>query len=136
MNAFLKARASVRPDKTAEEFLIGLFHKKLSDLWIRLTGIHREKRAGDLTEAELAALCSMIKEFRVTVTGTNSYDQAQVCCGGIDTSEVDQETLESLYIPGLYFAGEILDVDGICGGYNLQWAWASGRIAGEHAALD
>lgn len=136
MHAFLKARASVRPDKTAEEFLIGLFHKKLSDLWIRLTGIHREKRAGDLTEAELAALCSMIKEFRVTVTGTNSYDQAQVCCGGIDTSEVDPETLESLYIPGLYFAGEILDVDGMCGGYNLQWAWASGRTAGEHAARD
>ena len=136
MLAFLKARAAARPDKTGEEFLIGLFHKKLSDLWIRLSGIRRDSRAGDLSDTELVSLCSQIKNFRVTVTGTNSFDQAQVCCGGIDTSEVNPETLESLYIPGLYFAGEILDVDGMCGGYNLQWAWASGRIAGECAAVE
>ena len=68
------------------------------------------------------------------MTDTKSFEQAQVCRGGVDTKEVHAETLESLYVPGLYFAGEILDVDGICGGYNLQWAWSSGYVAGEEAS--
>ena len=134
MKAFLRARAASRPGKSAEEFLIGLFHKKLSDLWIRLSGIPRTKCAGEFTEDETARLCGLIKRFRVTVTETNPFEQAQVCCGGIDTSEVDPETLESRCVPGLYFAGEILDVDGMCGGYNLQWAWSSGFIAGRSAS--
>ena len=134
MQAFLKARASARPGKSAEEFLIGLFHKKLSDLWVRLSGITRTKCAGKFTEEEIHKLCCLIKCFRVTVSGTNSFDQAQVCRGGIDTTEVDPETLESRLVPGLYFAGEILDVDGMCGGYNLQWAWSSGYVAGRNAA--
>ena len=92
------------------------------------------KRAGELTEDEIRTLCTLIKQFRITITGTNSFDQAQVCCGGVDTSEVNPKTLESRYVPGLYFAGEILDVDGMCGGYNLQWAWSSGRIAAESAS--
>lgn len=133
--SFFKARAALRPDKTAEEFLIGMFHRKLSDLWVRISGIPRGKRAGELTEDEIRALCTLIKQFRITVTGTNSFDHAQVCCGGVDTSEVNPKTLESRYVPGLYFAGEILDVDGMCGGYNLQWAWSSGRIAAESASV-
>ena len=125
-NAFLRARAKTRPDKSAEMFLIGLFHKKLCDLWIRLSEIPRQRKAGELTEDEIARLTSLIKEFRVRVRETNPYDKAQVCCGGVDTREVNPETLESVYVPGVYFAGEILDVDGMCGGYNLTFAWASG----------
>ena len=68
------------------------------------------------------------------MTGTNSFEQAQVCCGGVDVRQVCPETMESRLAPGLFFAGEILDVDGICGGYNLQWAWSSGRLAGICAA--
>ncbi len=132
--AFLSARAKTRPDKPLEMFLIGLFHKKLSDLWVRLSGIARGKHAGDLTEKEIEKLTGLIKEFRVRITGTNSFDQAQVCRGGVDTSEADPDTLESRYIPGVYFAGELLDVDGMCGGYNLQWAWSSGYTAGRCAA--
>ena len=79
-------------------------------------------------------LISLIKKFTVSVTGTNSFDQAQVCCGGVDTAEVDPSTMGSRYVPGLYFAGELLDVDGMCGGYNLTFAWASGYIAGRSAA--
>ena len=135
MTAFLRARAKTRPEKTAGMFLIGLFHRKLSDLWIKLAGISREKRAGDLTDEEIIRLVRQIKSMKVTVSGTNSFEQAQVCCGGVDTAEVDPDTLESLYIPGLYFAGEILDVDGMCGGYNLTFAWASGYIAGKSAAV-
>lgn len=133
-NAFLRARAKTRPDKSAEMFLIGLFHKKLCDLWIRLSEIPRQRKAGELTENEIARLTSLIKEFRVRVRETNPYDKAQVCCGGVDTREVDPETLESVYVPGVYFAGEILDVDGMCGGYNLTFAWASGYVAGKAAS--
>lgn len=131
MTAFLEARSRMRPDKPACMFLIGLFHKKLSDLWIKLAGIPRDKKAGDLSREEIALLTEQIKRFCVDVTGTNSFEQAQVCSGGVDTKEVDPETMESLYVPGLYFAGEILDVDGMCGGYNLTFAWASGYIAGK-----
>ena len=133
-NAFLRARAKTRPDKSAEMFLIGLFHKKLCDLWIRLSEIPRQRKAGELTEDEIARLTGLIKEFRVRVRETNPYDKAQVCCGGVDTREVDPETLESVYVPGVYFAGEILDVDGMCGGYNLTFAWASGYVAGKAAS--
>ena len=132
--AFLSARAKTRTEKSADMFLIGLFHKKLSDLWIKLARIPRERKAGTLTEEEISRLVQLIKRFEVPVKATNSYEQAQVCCGGIDTAEVDPETLESRYVSGLYFAGEILDVDGMCGGYNLQWAWASGHVAGKAAA--
>ena len=133
-NAFLRARAKTRPDKSAEMFLIGLFHKKLCDLWIRLSEIPRQRKAGELTEDEIARLTGLIKEFRVRVRETNPYDKAQVCCGGVDTREVNPETLESVYVPGVYFAGEILDVDGMCGGYNLTFAWASGYVAGKAAS--
>ena len=124
----------MRPDKTLEQFFTGLFHKKLSDLWIRLSGIPRTKTVEKLTEDEIETLVRLVKQFRVTVLRTNSFEQAQVCCGGVDTAEVNPDTLESLLVPGLYFAGEILDVDGMCGGYNLQWAWSSGHRAGEEAA--
>ena len=134
INAFLRARAKTRPDKSAEMFLIGLFHKKLCDLWIRLSEIPRQRKAGELTEDEIARLTGLIKEFRVRVRETNPYDKAQVCCGGVDTREVNPETLESVYVPGVYFAGEILDVDGMCGGYNLTFAWASGYVAGKAAS--
>ena len=132
--AFLSARAKMRPEKPADMFLIGLFHKKLSDLWIKLSRIPRDQKAGTFTEDEIIRLVRLVKHFEVPVKATNSYEQAQVCCGGIDTAEVDSGTLESRCVPGLYFAGEILDVDGMCGGYNLQWAWASGYTAGKEAA--
>lgn len=135
MEAFLRARAKTRPEKEARMFLIGLFHKKLCELWIRLSGIPGQKRAGELTDDEILRFAGMIKNFHVRISGTNSYDKAQVCCGGVDTGEVDPDTLESAYVPGLHFAGEILDVDGMCGGYNLSFAWASGYAAGRAAAL-
>ena len=76
----------------------------------------------------------MIKEFKSPVIKTNSYEQAQICCGGVDTTQINPETMESRLVPGLYFVGELVDVDAICGGYNLTWAWASGYVAGQSAA--
>ena len=69
------------------------------------------------------------KHFKVTVKDTNSFDGAQVCAGGVPLSEITTD-MESRIHPGLFFAGELLDVDGKCGGYNLQWAWSSGAMAG------
>lgn len=134
LNEFLAARAAGRPDKTMEMFFAGLFHKKLSQVLMKVSGIPASKRAGDLTRKEMEKLVLAIKEFRTEVTQTNSFEQAQICAGGIDTEEVNDETMESYQVKGLYFAGEILDVDGICGGYNLQWAWSSGYLAGKGAA--
>ena len=83
-------------------------------------------KAGD--PAEMAKACSL------SVSAVRPFETAQVCTGGVRTSEVDPSTMESRLAPGLYFAGELLDIDGPCGGYNLQWAWSSGACAGHHAA--
>ena len=76
----------------------------------------------------------VITDFRVTITDTNGFEQAQICTGGVDVQEIKPLTMESRLVPQLYVTGELLDVDGACGGYNLQWAWTSGYLAGKHAA--
>ena len=77
-----------------------------------------------------------MKSFSLSVIGTRDFDQCQVCSGGIPLSQVDPATMISRQIPTLSFAGEILDMDGPCGGYNLQWAWSSGYVAGRAAARE
>ena len=122
-------------DRTAEMFLNGLFHKKLAALFLKAVRIRPDALAGKITDQKLEELCQVIKESVYEVTATNPFEKAQVCMGGVDTKEIDAETMESRIVEGLYFAGEILDVDGICGGYNLQWAWSSGYLAGISAAI-
>ena len=85
----------------------------------------------DAPEEALAALAHTCKHFELPVTGTCGFDQAQVTAGGLRTDEFDPHTLQSRLVPGLYACGEVLDVDGDCGGYNLQWAWSSGHLAGQ-----
>ena len=135
LEKFLIKRAKMRPYKRADQFFTGLSNKKLSDLWVKEAGISKEKKVGVFAEKEIQQLVRLIKNFKVIVTETNSYEQAQVCRGGIDTKDVHPDTLESRYVPGLYFAGEILDVDGMCGGYNLTWAWASGAVSGREETM-
>ena len=77
----------------------------------------------------------MIRDFRAEIVSGGDFEQAQVCCGGVDTGEICPDTMESRLVPGLYFAGELVDIDGACGGYNLQWAWTTGYIAGKDAVL-
>ena len=86
-----------------------------------------------LEEAELAEVARAVKQFDVTLTEPMGMDSAQVTAGGILTKEFEPTTMESKIVPGLYACGEVLDIDGDCGGYNLQWAWSSGRLAGIHA---
>ena len=92
------------------------------------------KKAGELTEAELERLVKEGKHFRTDIIDTNPFEQAQICAGGVSTAELSAQTMEARIAIGIYFAGELVDVDGICGGYNLHWAWASGYLAGKGAA--
>lgn len=120
-------------DRKSGDFLNGLFNKKLAALFMKAARIKPELDVAVVSNKKLGELVEVIKEMTFEVTGTNSYDKAQICMGGVPLSEVDAATMESRLVPGLYFAGEILDVDGICGGYNLQWAWSSGHLAGVSA---
>ena len=88
------------------------------------------QRAADLTDGDLERIARQTKRFALPITGTCGFDQAQVTAGGLRTEEFDPEALESRVVPGLYACGEVLDVDGDCGGFNLQWAWSSGHLAG------
>lgn len=116
-----------------EEVLAGVIHKKLLMLILKENGIKGSRGSGSITAKETEAVLRTIKCFTVQVGATNPFDNAQVCCGGVDCSEIDGNC-QSKKVPGLFFAGEIMDVDGICGGYNLQWAWSSGYVAGKSAA--
>ncbi|HBA63037.1 MAG TPA: aminoacetone oxidase family FAD-binding enzyme, partial [Lachnospiraceae bacterium] len=88
---------------------------------IRISGVHDDWVVGELSLEQIRKLCRAVKQYRTEIIGTNSFDQAQVCAGGAATVEIDADTMESRLCPGLYFSGEIVDVDGKCGGYNLQW---------------
>ena len=109
--------------------LLGLVHRKVIDLVLARDGLQAEMKAKRLTDDELEDILRRLRSFELAVTGTGSYDQAQVTAGGVPLSEVSMD-FESLFCPGLYLAGELLDVDGRCGGYNLQWAFSSGFLAG------
>ncbi len=130
---FWEQRWERQEGQTAEQFVTGLVNKKLGLLLLKLAGIRESERAADVPASGRRKLEKLCRCLTVTVQGTNPFEQAQVCAGGVDCAEVT-ETLESRIVPQLYFAGEILDIDGICGGYNLQWAWSSGAAAGRAAA--
>lgn len=122
--------------KTMEFSLVGLINKRLIPVLLKEAGISNLKAPVDnLSDGEREKILEILTDWRLRVTGTTSWPNAQVTAGGIDTRDVDRNTLESKIVSGVYLAGEILDIDGACGGYNLQWAWSSGFVAGQNAAL-
>ena len=116
-----------------EELLTGILHNRLGRVLTRCAGLKSTGCARDLTDDQLLAVCRCVKEFELELTEPMGMDSAQVTAGGVITDGFDPATMESKLVPGLYACGEVLDVDGDCGGYNLQWAWSSGRCAGVHA---
>lgn len=132
--ALLLSRKPVFAQNTAEEFLHGIFHRKLVPVLLTRSRIRWKEKVANLRERELAELAKVCKRFPIRISGTNSFDQAQVCAGGVPLCEIDKPAMESVLVTDLYLTGELLDVDGICGGYNLQWAWATGYLAGLSAA--
>ncbi len=119
------------PALDGEELLTGALQNRLGKVILKCSGIEIADCCADYTEQDLKKIAHTIKYFPMTVTGVMGLEQAQVTAGGILTSEFRPDTLESRICPGLFATGEVLDIDGDCGGYNLQWAWSSGRLAGK-----
>ena len=131
----LKKRKALFSDFPLEQFFSGLLHKKLSLSVMKSAGLSPLSRKGEtLNEPELLNLAKTAKAFSFPLTGTNGFVNAQVTAGGALGDEFSKTTLESKKAKGLFACGEVLDVDGDCGGFNLTWAWASGLTAGEAAA--
>lgn len=131
----LRKRIKLQPERPAELLFTGIFNKKLSLLFLKMAAVSLNKNSGSLNEKELATLSDSVCSFRVVISSVGDFAKSQVTSGGVPLNEVN-ENLESKKKKGLFFAGEVLDVDGICGGYNLQWAWSSGFSAGKAAAFD
>ena len=117
----------------ASELLTGILHNRLGRILTQSAGVSQNRMVSELNDYELKQVCRNVKDFEIGLTEPMGMDCAQVTAGGILTREFDEKTMESRMVPGLYACGEVLDIDGDCGGYNLQWAWSSGRLAGLHA---
>ena len=131
----LKERKRILSHLTMENYFNGMINKKLGQFLSKVSGIEKlSKPVKDLSDSDIRKLCTVLKKYRVKILETTGFKNAQVTAGGVSLDEVNTETLESKIVKGLYFSGEVLDVYGECGGFNLQWAWASGHIAGENAA--
>lgn len=130
LRALLHCRRETFPALPASELFTGMLHNRLGRMLVKYSAIPQEPALARLSDTHLENAARAATDFRLKLLGTEGFDSAQVTAGGIKTSGFDPETLESWFMPGLFLCGELLDVDGDCGGYNLQWAWSSGRLAG------
>ena len=119
-----------------EELLTGILHNRLGRVLTKAAGIKGKQNVNQISNAELKEVLAAVKSLEIDLTEPLGMDSAQVTAGGVLTEGFDPATMESKRIPGLYACGEVLDIDGDCGGYNLQWAWSSGRMAGLSAGKD
>ncbi len=127
---YLYARREARPMAPAKEIFTGALHSRVGMALCKYAEINPETPCSELKAGQMDALASAAKALRLEVTGVSGFESAQVTAGGVSTAEFDKKTMESRIVPNLYACGEVLDIDGDCGGYNLQWAWASGLLAG------
>ena len=133
LTEYLQKR-SMKERRKVSEYLTGIFHEKLTLCLLSLSGISPKKQAKELSGDEIRRFVRQCRHTVLLIQDTNGFDNAQVCAGGVRLQEACCRTMESRYVEGLYLTGELLDVDGMCGGYNLQWAWATGWLAGNAAA--
>lgn len=117
--------------KNFDQVMEGLFNWKLCQALFLTIHPGKNRQGNELSVKQISKIVNLIKHYELKITKTNGFDQAQVTSGGVSTKEVHPQTMESKLVKGLYLTGEVLDVDGTCGGYNLQWAFATGMIAGE-----
>jgi len=121
---------------TTDDLLTGILHNRLGRVVTKFADIRPGIPVSELTDDQLAAVCDGVKNFEAELTEPLGMDAAQVTAGGVLTKDFDPNTMESKLVPGLYACGEVLDIDGDCGGYNLQWAWSSGCCAGRAAGKE
>jgi len=129
---FFDSRNEIVVNRTISQLLDGVLNYKLINLILKISKIDRDSFWYDLSIERKKKLGSNLTKLRLEIIGTNSFDSAQVCSGGVKISEINCNTMESLKVPGLYIVGELLDVDGECGGFNLGFAWISGYLAGKN----
>ena len=132
--ALLRRRQELSPELENGSIFAGMLHSRLGMAVVRASGVRPSGIVRDLTARDFSNLSKTARAFCLRVTGTDSFDNAQITAGGICTDGFDPDTLESRLVSGVFACGEVLDLDGDCGGYNLQWAWASGRKAGRLGA--
>lgn len=125
----LNYRVSTLRDRTLEEYLTGMLNKRVGQAVLKLCGLKFNDSVSSLKNSDVKQIASVIKAMKFKVTGTTGFDNSQVTAGGLDTTQFNPQTMESKKERGLYCIGEILDIDGDCGGFNLQWAWSSAICA-------
>ena len=131
----IEKRIKSNMNKPIDFSFVGLINKRLIPVILSEAGINDIKRpVNELSNSEQKRIAHILTDWRFKIRGTKSWPSAQVTAGGVNTEDIDPITMESKLVKGLYFAGEIMDVDGCCGGFNLQWAWSSGFVAGKNAA--
>jgi hypothetical protein len=132
--SYLYDKMAQFPTYKAENLFCGLCHNAIARVLLRRVNIPQDRPLYALRQPDVQALVAQIQRFELPFLGTLGFEDAQVTAGGVQTGDFDPHTMESRLVPGLYACGEVLDVDGDCGGFNLQWAWSSGRLAGTSAA--
>lgn len=132
LQTLLQKRLSIASGKSLALWLEGLIPKKLAHFIVLHTHLTHLKTASDCSPKEIKKLVFALKSLKVSIAGTKGFESAEVCAGGVDVREIDAKTLMSHKINNLYFCGEVLDVDGDCGGFNLHFAWASGYLVGHN----
>jgi len=133
-NIFINRKITLQ-SRRMSEFFNGMLHKKLIPVLLAELSLDENRKAAGLSREDITRMVRLLKGWRISITGTKGWKEAQVTAGGIDLAEIDLNTMESVLVPNLYFAGELLNVNEKCGGYNLQWAWSSGIAAGKSAAM-
>jgi len=132
--ALIKERVNNHPGRSLQDFFTGWLNKRIGQAVIKSVGLNLGSTAGEIGDDGIIKICRAIHNYKFGISGHTGWKNAQVTAGGINTDEIDPLTMESRLVKGLYFAGEIIDIDGRSGGYNLQWAWSSGFIAGKSAS--
>ncbi len=128
-------RFSNSKEKAVDFSLVGLINKRYISAIIKEAKIEKQNTlVKDLSTKQLEKLIDLLFDWRFLVTGSKSFNDAQVTAGGVSTKEINEQTMESKIVKGLFITGELQDIDGRCGGYNLQWAWSSGYLAGVNAS--
>jgi predicted Rossmann fold flavoprotein len=127
IDSYLVDRFERYPKKLLSESLIGVINKKLIPIVVQ-NSISHDKNVANISKKERKNLIKLLEDFRVSITDTHEYAKSEATAGGVDTKDIDPKSMQSKKIANLYFAGEVVDVDGDCGGYNLHWAWASGSL--------
>ncbi len=127
----IENRILVMPNRSLEEFFTGMFNKRVGQVILKLAGFKLTQKAAEITDSQIKKIVHIIKGMEFAVTGTTGFANAQVTAGGLKTKQFNPKTMESYDCKNLYCVGEILDIDGDCGGFNLQWAWSSAMAAAD-----